>query len=67
MLTQLGWLSVKQMTVLHSLMLFFKAKLYKKPVHLHGQISVRFGTRLGLNNGIREVRRFQTTLGRQNF
>ena len=69
MLTQLGWLSVKQMIVFHSLMLFFKAKLYKKPVHLHGQISVKFGanTRLGLNNGIREIRRFQTTLGRQSF
>ena len=69
MLLQLGWLSVRQMIVFHSLVLIFKAKLEKKPVYLHGQISATFNvkTRLAVNNGIRETRKIKSTLGKQSF
>ena len=69
MLLQVGWLSVRQMITFHSLVLVFKAKLEKRPVYLHGQVSTSFNvnTRLALNNGIREARRIRSTIGQQSF
>ena len=68
MLQQLGWLSVRQMIVFHTLMLFYKVKLYKKPSYLYSQISHKFNanTRLGRNNGIKEHRRVKSTLARNS-
>ena len=68
MLQQLGWLSVRQMIVFHSLKLFYKVKLYKKPSYLYSQISHKFNanTRLGRNNGIKEHRRVKSTLPRNS-
>ena len=50
-------------------MIFFKIRRDRKPVYLYNQISEKFAvnTRLGLNNGIRETRRFKSTLGTQSF
>ena len=69
MLTQLGWLTVEQMIVFQSVMLFFKAKQSTKPAYLYDQISAKFNvnTRLGTNNGIRETRRLKSTLARKSF
>ena len=69
MLLQVGWLSVRQLIVFHSLVLVFKAKQEKRPVYLHGQVSATFNvnTRLALNNGIRETRRVRSNIGKQSF
>ena len=69
MLSQIGWLSVRQMAVLHSLMIIFKTNRDRKPVYLYQKISNKFAanTRLGTNNGIKDSRRFKTTLGSQSF
>ena len=69
MLSQIGWLSVRQQVVFQSLMMIFKAKQDKKPVYLYQQISSKFSmnTRLGLNNGIKDKRIFKSTLGSQSF
>ena len=69
MMSQIGWLNVRQMIVFHSLMIIFKTSRDRKPVYLYNQISQKFAvnTRLGVNNGIKETRRFKSTLGIQSF
>ena len=69
MLSQIGWLNVRQMVAFHSLMLIFKAKQDHKPVYLHSQVSATFivNTRLAVNNGMKENRRIKSSLGQQSF
>ena len=69
MLLHLGWLSVRQMIVFHSLVLIFKTRMNQRPVYLHNQVSTRFrvNTRLSANNGIRGTRHNQSELGRKSF
>ena len=69
MLQQLGWLSVHQMIVFHSLVLVFKTKMKQRPVYLYSQVSAQFSvqTRLSVSHGIRETRRTQSELGRKSF
>ena len=69
MMSQIGWLNVRQLIVFHSIMILFKTRRDKKPVYLYNQISQKFAvnTRLGVNNGIKETRRFKSTLGTQSF
>ena len=42
MLQHLGWLSVRQMIVFHSLVLVFKTRMNQKPVYLHSQVTAQF-------------------------
>ena len=69
MLSQVGWLNVKQMITYHSLVLIFKAKQDRKPVYLYNQISksFNFNTRLAVTNGINDQRRINSNLGKQSF
>ena len=69
MLQQLGWLSVRQMIVFHSLVLVFKTRINQKPVYLHSQVSAQFNvnTRLAVSHGIRETRRTQSEIDRKSF
>ena len=69
MLSQVGWLNVKQMITYHSLVLIFKAKQDRKPVYLYNQISTsfNFNTRLAVTNGINDQRRINSNLGKQSF
>ena len=69
MLSQIGWLNVRQMIIFHSLVLVFKTKQDMKPVYLYNKISTRFNvdTRLAATNGIREVRKIKTKIGKQSF
>ena len=69
MMSQIGWLSVRQLIVLQSLMIIFKTRNDRKPVYLYQKLSNKFAvnTRLGLNNGIKDTRRFKSTLGNQSF
>ena len=69
MLSQVGWLNVKQMIAYHSLVLIFKAKQDRKPVYLYNQISTsfHFNTRLAVTNGINNQRRINSNLGKQSF
>ena len=60
MMSQIGWLNVRQLIVsTHDII------QDKKPVHLYNQISQKFV--VSVSNGIRETRRFKSTLGRQSF
>ena len=69
MLSQIGWLNVKQMITYHSLVLIFKAKHDKRPSYLYNHISsdFRMNTRLAATNGINNQRRINTNLGKQSF
>ena len=69
MLQQLGWLSVRQMIVFHSLVLVFKTRMNQKPAYLYSQVSAQFSvnTRLAVSHGIRETRRTQSEIGRKSF
>ena len=69
MLSQIGWLSVRQLIVMQSLMIIFKTKNDRKPVYLYQKVSKKFAanTRLGLNNGIKDTRTFKSMLGSQSF
>ena len=69
MLSQVGWLNVKQMITYHSLVLIFRARHDKKPLYLYNQISTGFNvnTRLAATNGINNQRRISTNLGKQSF
>ena len=57
MMSQIGWLSVRQLIVLQSLMIIFKTKNDRKPVYLYQKLSNKFAvnTRLGLNDGIKDT------------
>ena len=69
MMNQIGWLNVRQLTVLQSLMIIFKTNRDRKPVYLYNKISNKFAvnTRLGANNGIKDTRRYKSTIASQSF
>jgi hypothetical protein len=45
LLKQMGWLSINQLIVYHSLILVFKVNQNKKPAYLHGKFKKNFGYR----------------------
>ena len=66
---QCGWLSIRQMVAYHSLLLLHKSKQNRKPACIYCQISHKFNrvTRLSVLGGIKDVRRFESTLANQSF
>ena len=69
LLTQCGWLSVRQLIAYHSLLQVFKVKKDKFPGFLNKKFSQQFtyGTRLAAGNGIKLNKVIHTQLGKQNF
>ena len=69
MLQQVGWLTIRQMIVYHSLIMIYQVKQEKKPSYIYDRISTSFNvaTRLAENNGIKENRKMKTNLGIQSF
>ena len=69
MLQQVGWLTIRQMIVYHSLIMIYQVKQEKKPSYIYDRISTSFNvaTRLAENNGIKENRKMKTNLGMQSF
>ena len=69
LLTQCGWLSVKQLVVFHSLVLVYKIKSDRKPVYLYDKLGHEFSysTRLADANGIRQIGRTKSDLNRKSF
>ena len=69
LLLQCGWLSIRQMVQYHSQILLFKTKTNKRPVYIYSQISHQFNrvTRLSTTEGIRDFRKFESTLANQSF
>lgn len=69
LLLQCGWLSIRQMVQYHSQLLLFKTKTRKRPVYIYSQISHQFNrvTRLSTTEGIKDIRKFESTLANQSF
>ena len=69
LLTQCGWLSVKQLVVFHSLVLVYKIKSDKKPVYLYDKLGHEFSyrTRIADAHGIRQTGRLNSELNRKSF
>ena len=69
LLLQCGWLSIRQLVQYHSQIQIFKTKTTKKPAYIYSQISNEFNrvTRLSTMEGIKDVRRFKSTLANQSF
>ena len=69
LLLQCGWLSIRQMVAYHSLLLLYKSKENKKPAYIYSKISHKFNrvTRLSTLGGIKDYRRFESTLANQSF
>ena len=73
LLSQCGWLSVKQLVKFHSLVLLFKVKTDKKPVYIFNHI----GTQAGRNtrqeadrisaNFLKDARNLETGTARKTF
>ena len=65
----IGWLSVRQMIAYHSILLLYKAKENKKPGYIYSKISHKFNkvTRIATSGGIKDLRRFESTLAQQSF
>ena len=68
LLLQCGWLSVRQMIAYHSILLLFKCKENKKPGYIYSKISLKFNkaTRIATLGGIKDFRRFESTLAQQS-
>ena len=69
LLLQCGWLSVRQMVVYHSLLLLFKSKQTGKPEYIYSKINNKFTrvTRLATFGGIKDDRRFESSLAQSSF
>ena len=69
LLTECGWLSVKQLIVFHQLLLIYKSKSSERPVHLFNKFTVNFGanTRQAASNQIKLHNRIRTDTGKYNF
>ena len=69
LLNQLGWLSVRQLSVYHSILQIFKTKQEKKPAYFNAKFSRQFprDTRLSTGNGIRVDKKIRNQLSKQNF
>ena len=73
LLTQCGWLSVKQLVMYHSLVLMFKTKMDKKPKYIYEHIGATPGRhtrqeqdRVG-STLIRDVRNLKTGTANKSF
>ena len=69
LLNQIGWLSVRQLSVFHCLVLIFKIKQNKKPVYFEEKFGKQFPriTRLSTGNGIRLDQKIRNKISQQNF
>ena len=69
LLTQCGWLSVRQLIVFHSLLQVFKVKRDKLPVFLNEKFSqdLNYNTRLVAGNGIRQNSKITSDLGIKSY
>ena len=69
LLGQCGWLSVKQLSVFHSLVLVYKVKSDKKPFYLYDRLGHEFShnTRLMEGNGVRDTGKQHSELHRTSF
>ena len=69
LLNQLGWLSVRQLGVFHSLVLIYKTKQNEKPVYFSKKFGKEFPrvTRLSTGNGIRVDQKVRNNLSKLNF
>ena len=69
LLLQCGWMSVRQMISYHSLLLLHKSKRTKKPGYIFSKINDKFprNTRLAKTGGIKNGRRFQSSLALASF
>ena len=69
LLTQCGWLSVRQLAMYHTLLQVFKSKNDKLPVFLHEKFSKKFpvNTRLSADNKIKQFEGIESDLGIKNF
>ena len=57
------------MITYHSILLLYKAKESKKPGYIFSKISHKFNkvTRIATSGGIKDFRRFESTLAQQSF
>ena len=73
LLSQCGWLSVKQLVKFHSLVLLFKVKTDKKPVYIHDHIGNQSGrnTRQEVDrvsaNILKDARNLESGTARKSF
>ena len=69
LLNQVGWLSVRQLGVFHSLVLIYKTKQNKKPVYFSEKFGIEFPrvTRLSTGNGIIVDQKVKNNLSKLNF
>ena len=69
LLSQCGWLSIRQLIFYHSLLMIFKIKIDKKPVYFHQKLSKHFKyrTRLASTNGVKINVKITKELSYQNF
>ena len=69
LLTQCGWLSIKQLVIFHSLTLVYKIKSDRKPVYLYDKIGHEFSyrTRIADAHGIRQTGRLNSELNKKSF
>ena len=73
LLTQCGWLSIRQLIVYHDLLQVYKTKKTQRPGYLVKKFSRKFGagnrypTSLSESDAIRVDSRIRTDLGKSNF
>lgn len=67
LLSQCGWLSIKQMIIFQSLVLLFKIQQEKKPKYLYEKINSRFSFRSSDETKIRDKRSFKTDTAKKGF
>ena len=69
LLTQTGWLSVKQLIEFHSLLLVYKMRKEGKPVYFQDKFwqQSAYKTRLCKNNGLTQSSKIKSDLYKQSF
>ena len=73
LLTQCGWLSIKQMVMYYSLVLLFKTKMERKPVYIYQHIgdikgrNTRIETERMESNKLKDKRNFQKGTPKKTF
>ena len=69
LLTQCGWLSIRQLVAYHSLVQIYKTKQSKRPLNLYTKVSNQFphNTRASDGNGIKQDKIPTSKLGQLHF
>ena len=69
LLTQCGWLSIRQLNIYHNMLQVYKIKTTGRPVYFHEKFTRQFGanTRLATTNGIKLDQRVKSELAKNNF